>query len=103
VPRLRIANTKELKQSPDAVLVAVGALAAKASYRVQFVGLKIGRAGVQFVAMLLHPRTCHIVLARAQWRLIESPRFKRHNNRVLLRLRNQNIVGVIVNSSGGIS
>src|SRR6516164_8574894 len=49
VPCFCVANSKEFKQRPNVVLVAVGVLAAKAAHRKLLVGLKIGRAGVQLV------------------------------------------------------
>ena len=46
VPCLGVAHSEEFEQGPDAVLVAVGVLAAKAPHRVQLVGFKVGGASV---------------------------------------------------------
>src|SRR5262249_17429908 len=53
VPCFCLANSKEFKQRSNVVLVAVGVLAAKAPQRILLVGLKIGRARVQFVGVLI--------------------------------------------------
>jgi hypothetical protein len=62
VPSLGIAHTKVFEQGPDAVLVAVRMLAAEAPHRIELIRLEVGRAGVQFVGMLLNPRAGDVVL-----------------------------------------
>src|SRR3954469_25821224 len=66
-----IAHTEEFEQSPDAVLVGVGVLAAKATYGIELVGFKVSCASVQRVGMLLHPWAGYVVLAGTQRALVK--------------------------------
>ena len=93
-----IAHTEEFEQSPDAVLVAVGVLAAKATNGIELVGFKVSCASVQCVSMRLHPWTDHVVPARTQRRLVKPPRFECRDDRILRRLGDQNFVAVIANA-----
>ena len=99
VPRLCVAHTEEFKECPNVELVAMGVLAAKAANRIELVGFKIGRTGVELVGVLMHPRTGYVVLPGAQRRFVQPPCFEGRNDRVLRRLRRQNIVGVIANAA----
>ena len=88
-------HAEEVEQRPNMVFVTVRMLATKAANGKEVVRLKIGRARVQFVGVLMDPRTRHIVLAGTQRRLVKPPRLQRGNDRVLLGLRGQNVVRVV--------
>ena len=95
MPCLCVAHTEEFKQRPNVIFAAMGMLAAKATHRIQFIGFKIGRAGVQLVGMFLHPRTSHVVLTGPQRCLVKPPRLECRDNRVLRRFGCQNVIGII--------
>ena len=82
VPRLVVTQTKDFEQRPNMVLVMMRVLAAKATNGKQFVRLKIGRACVQFVGVLMDPWTRHIVLAGTQRCLVQPPRLERRNDAI---------------------
>ena len=82
MPCLCVAYTEDFKEPPNAILVAVGVLAAKATHRIELVGLKIGCSGVQLVGVLMKPRTSHVMLVGSQRRLVKPARFQRCNDGV---------------------
>ena len=99
VPGFGDGHTKEFEQRPNTVFVTVRVLAAKTTNRVKLVRLKICRARVQLVGMLVNPWTGDVVLAGTQRRLVEPPRLERRNDRVLLGLRGPDLVRVV---TGGV-
>src|SRR5258707_2663171 len=85
MPRFGDWHAQEVEQRPNMIFVTVRMLATKTANRKGVVGLKIGRACVQFIRVLMKPRTGHVVLAGSQRRLVEPPLLERRNDRVLPR------------------
>ena len=66
-------HTEEVEQRQNMVFVTVRMLAAKAANGKGLVWLKIGRPRVQFVGVLMDPRTGHVVLAGPQAGSCKAP------------------------------
>src|SRR5437879_384180 len=80
MPRFGNGHGEELEQRPNVVFVAVRMLATETANRKGVVRLKIGRARVQLVSVLMDPRTCHVVLAGTQGCLVKPAFLERGND-----------------------